>query len=47
MKIKYQALLTIDAAMKAVERNGEALQYVLCKELFLSIAKKLNIDTEF
>lgn len=28
MKIKFQGIMTIEAALKAVERNGYALQYV-------------------
>ena len=28
MKIKFSAILTLDSALKAVERNGDALQYV-------------------
>ena len=28
MKIKFSAILTVDAAIKAVERNGYALRYV-------------------
>ena len=28
MKVKYQGILTIEAALKAVESNGYALQYV-------------------
>ena len=44
--MKYQAILTIDAALKALEQNGDALQYVLIKEIFISIAAKLNISIE-
>ena len=65
MKIKYSAILNSEAAIKAVERNGDALQYVkdqteavclkavesyvyalqyvLDKNIFITIAKKLNI----
>ena len=32
--------------LKAVERNAYALQYVKIKELFFSIAAKLNISVE-
>jgi len=28
MRVKFEAILTLDAALKAVERNGDALQYV-------------------
>ena len=28
MKIKFSAILTVDAAIKAVENDGDALQYV-------------------
>ena len=28
MKVKFCAILTVEAALKAVERNGYALQYV-------------------
>ena len=28
MSIKFSAILSIDVALKAVERNGDALQYV-------------------
>jgi len=30
--------------LKAVERNGEALRYVLCFTLFVKIATQLNIS---
>ena len=44
--IKFQAILDIELALAAVQRNGYSLQYVLCKELFISIAKKLNIEID-
>ncbi|MGZ5055196.1 MAG: DUF4116 domain-containing protein [Methylobacter sp.] len=40
-------LRTEAVALKAVERNGYALRYVLIKDLFISIAAKLNIEVEF
>ena len=41
--IEFKAILSVDAAMVAVERNGHALQYVLKKSLFISIAEKFVI----
>lgn len=29
MEIKFMAITTVEAALKAVERNGDALRYVL------------------
>ena len=43
MNIEFQAILTLEAAFKAVERNGEALRYVLNKSLFIKIAAKFGI----
>jgi hypothetical protein len=43
---KFCAILTVEAAMKAVERNGYALRYVLLKTLFLSIAVRFKISIE-
>lgn len=44
--IKFRAILTTEEALKAVEQNVEALQYVLSRELFCKIAKKLGIETD-
>ena len=44
--IKFSAVLTIEAALKAVESNGYALRYVLSLELFIKIATKLQIKTD-
>ena len=44
MKATFQAILTIEAALKAVERNGYALRYVLTLELFTSIAVKFGFE---
>jgi hypothetical protein len=33
--------------MAAVTNDGDALRYVLVKELFISIAAKLNIEIKF
>jgi hypothetical protein len=46
MKIKFIGILTEDAALKAVENNGYALQCVLDKAMFVAIAEKLKIDIE-
>lgn len=43
MLIKYQAILTVEAALKAVEQDGDALRYVLRLDLFRSIAARLRI----
>jgi hypothetical protein len=34
-------------ALKAVERNGDALRYVLVKELFIKIAAICKIEISF
>jgi hypothetical protein len=46
--LRYVAhdMRTEAVVLKAVESDGDALQYVLNKELFISIAKKLNINVE-
>jgi hypothetical protein len=44
--MKYQAILSIEAALEAVKQDGYALRYVLTKELFLSIAAQLKIKIE-
>ena len=46
MKIKFQGIMTIEAALKAVERNGYALQYVLNLEMFMRIAARFGIEVE-
>ena len=46
MKIKFSAILTAEKSLKAVESNGDALQYVLVKEWFISIAKKFLITID-
>ncbi|MFZ6773073.1 DUF4116 domain-containing protein, partial [Undibacterium sp. SXout7W] len=40
MKIKFQGLLTIEVALKAVERNGYALQYVPAESCTEAVALK-------
>lgn len=40
MKIKFSALLTVEAALKAVERNGDALQYVPAASCTEAVALK-------
>jgi hypothetical protein len=47
MKVKFMGILTIEAALKAVESDGYALRYVPDFEMFKKIALKLNIDIEF
>ena len=44
--MKFQAILSLDEALAAVSRNGDALRYVLCKDLFLKIAAQLSIKVE-
>lgn len=44
--MKFQAILSLDAALAAVSRNGDALRYVLCSDLFLKIAAQLSIEVE-
>ena len=44
--MNFMGLLSIEVALKAVERTGGALQYVLNKDLFIAIAAKLNIRIE-
>ena len=44
--MKFSAILTVEAAMAAVTRNGDALRYVLCKELFIKMAGILKIEIE-
>ena len=46
MKMKFMGILTVDAALKAVESDGCALQYVLDYELFVKIAAVFKIDIE-
>ena len=40
--MEFQAILSLDAALAAVQADGYALQYVLCKDLFLKIAAELS-----
>ena len=42
--IEFKGILSAEEAMVAVERNGYALQYVLNKSLFISIAEKFGIS---
>ena len=44
--MKFRAILSLDAALAAVQNDGDALQYVLCKDLFLKIAAQLSIKVE-
>jgi len=46
MKVKFAAILTVDEALKAVESDGDALQYVLNFDLFVKIAAKFSIDID-
>lgn len=46
MKIKFSAITDIQRALKAVEQNGDALRYVLNKELFIKIAAHFSIGVE-
>ena len=46
MKIKFRAIVEVTKALKAVESDGYALQYVKDKKLFLSIAAAVGIDVE-
>ena len=46
MKVKFAAILTVEAAIKAVERNGDALPYVLNIEMFKKIAAHFKISIE-
>lgn len=46
MKIKSQAILSVKAALKAVESDGDALSYVKDLDLLNKIAAKLNIEIE-
>ena len=45
--MKFMAIIGFEEAMKAVEGNGYALQYVLCKELFVKIAAEFSIQVTF
>ena len=47
MKVKFQAILEVGAALKAVENDGYALRYVKDKDLFIKVAEVLDIDIEF
>ena len=44
--LQYVKDQTEAVALEAVKRNGYALRYVLSFDLFLSIAKKLSIETD-
>ena len=46
MKVKFSAIVGSDAALKAVERDGYALKYVLDRKLFTAIAAKFGIEIE-
>ena len=46
MKIKFMGILSIGVALKAVENDGYALQYVLNHELFVKVAEFFKIDVE-
>ena len=47
MKIKFAAILNFGMAIEDAKRNGYSLQYVLIKDLFISVAGQLGIDVEF
>ena len=47
MEIKFIAIIGMDACLKAVERNGYALRYVLEFELFVKIAGIFNIEVVY
>jgi hypothetical protein len=42
--IKFNGIITVEAASKAVQQNGYALRYVLSLELFLKIAAEHGIE---
>ena len=44
--LRYVHEQTPEAVLAAVTQDGYALQYVLSKDLFISIAAKLNIEIE-
>ena len=44
MKIRFAAILSVEAALRAVEQNGYALRYVLDPEMFVRIAEKCGIE---
>jgi len=46
MKVKFSAIVGSDAALKAVESDGDALRYVLDRKLFTAIAAKFGIEIE-
>ena len=46
MKVKFSAIVGSDAALKAVESNGDALKHVLDRKLFTAIAAKFGIEIE-
>ncbi len=46
MKVKFSAITDIKTAIEAVKQNGDALRYVLIKELFIKIAGLLNIEID-
>ena len=45
MRVNFAAILTVEAAIKAVEQNSDALRYVLSLKLFIAIAAKFKITT--
>lgn len=44
--MKFMEILSVEAALKAVESDGDALRYVFEKELFISLAAKFCISIE-
>lgn len=43
---KFQAMLTIKDALAAVQRNGDALQYVLNFDLAVEVGAKIGVCVE-
>lgn len=46
MRVKFMGILSEEAALKAVESDGYALQYVLDLRLFLKIAAHFGISVD-
>ena len=44
--MKFMGIADVNVALEAVNRNGDALQYVLSFDLFVSIASKLYINVD-
>ena len=46
MRVNYQTIESENDALKAVEQNGYALQYVKDRAMFKQIAAKFGIETD-